>query len=174
MANLWLFGYVIFSILAIFAGIKYFYDANRNIAAAIYFIGALTLLIVFGRRWFEGGDAVFSNAEKKWPPFINTCPDYLTFHLRDVSGAAAKRTCIDKIGVSTNGALPIYSENNMSQDATYFSLDTTASTPEGKLAELCARAIEKGLTWEGVTDGESCYTPAGAAAAGAGSSGQCS
>lgn len=173
MANLWLFAYVIFSIFAIIGGIKYFYDASRNIAAFIYLIGALTLLIIFGKRWFEGNNAVFSNAAKKWPPFVNTCPDYLTFHLRDGISGEAARTCIDKIGVSTNGGLPVYSENNKSQDSTYFSLATSASSPEGKLAELCARAKEKGLTWEGVTDGESCYTPAGTAAAGGAGASQC-
>jgi hypothetical protein len=44
------------------------------------------------------------------------------------------------------------------EDKYYFSLITSSQDATAKNQELCTRAIEKGLSWEGITNGESCYS----------------
>jgi hypothetical protein len=73
-------------------------------------------------------------------------------------------SCIDLIGVSKNGSLKIFPKDaNPAPTAAdyYFSLQTQSNDPSAKNAELCQRAIAFGLTWEGITNGESCITPSG-------------
>jgi hypothetical protein len=76
-------------------------------------------------------------------------------------------TCVDLIGVSKNGSIKVFPDvkktSNVvpTSDDYYFVLATKSSDAGAKNAELCARAMAAGLTWEGITNGESCITPAG-------------
>ena len=164
MINIWLALYIIFALIIGIGGITYFMRTDRNIAALIYFVGVLAILILFGIRWFEGTSGVFNPKQTQWPPYVNTCPDYLTYYQRIKSDGTKQDTCIDRVGVSRNGQLqpfPTSGDVNPNNDAYFFPLATTSSDPTGKLQELCKRTIQYGLTWEGVTDGESCFTPDG-------------
>ena len=81
--------------------------------------------------------------------------------------------CIDMIGVSRNGGVTKFTNPTSPPphgDACYFPLKTASDEPTKKRAELCRRAMSLGLTWEGITNGESCLTPDGKPA-GAGASG---
>jgi hypothetical protein len=164
MINIWLALYVIFSLVAGIGGVTYFMRTDRTVAALLYFIGVLTILILFGIRWFEGTSGVFNPTTVQWPPYINTCPDYLTYYQRTKSDGTKQDTCIDRVGVSRNGQLqpfPADGNVNPNNDAYFFPLATNSSDASAKLQELCQRTIQYGLTWEGVTDGESCFTPGG-------------
>ena len=138
-----------------------FFQGGRTIAAIVYIVLALIVLIMFGLRWFAYGGG--NDSPGQWPPIINACPDYLTYFKRpstsDPSGTTP--TCIDMVGVSRNATLAKWRhefsmDNPPEDDKYYFSLVTTS---ENRNSELCARAIAAGLTWEGITNGESCYTP---------------
>jgi len=139
---------------------------GRSIAAIVYVVLILLVMMFFGLRWFwyGGGD----EDEVQWPPVINACPDYLTFFNRPSSSSASGTTpsCIDLVGVSRNGALskwrPEFSTDNPPTDDKYFfSLATTSTSAAARNQELCSNAIAAGLSWEGVTNGESCYASTG-------------
>lgn len=161
MPNMWMIIYIIAALAVGLMGLTYFLSNRQYIAAILFFIGALTLMILFGMSWFEGDNSVFSDKPKQWPPYINTCPDYLTYFKRTKAGQKID-TCVDRIGVSKNNKLTLFpADGNVDQnnDAFFYPLATTNSDANKKIAELCARTVEYGLTWEGVTDGESCFTP---------------
>ena len=79
--------------------------------------------------------------------------------------------CIDMVGVSRNGGITVFPANATSPPASdnpcYFPLATQSADPVKKRAELCQRAMTAGLTWEGITNGESCVTMDGQSTGGA-------
>jgi len=172
MFNIYLGIYIIVAIIAIGGGSFSLFKMNQTTAALIFFLGSILLFIVYGVKWFNKG-SMFSKTPVSWPPTINTCPDYLVYYQRAMSDGSKQDTCIDMIGVSKNGALKMFpsSGDAPSDDSYYFSLSTKSTDPTGKTAELCKNAISMGLTWEGITNGESCITPAGPSAPSGGSGG---
>jgi hypothetical protein len=144
-----------------------------NMYGAIFFgIAAIVLFIIYGLRWFGADNSIFASTPVDWPPYINTCPDYLTYFEHTKADGSKQKTCIDTIGVSRNSALKLFpKDGDEPQDPPYyFDLATTASDQAGKRKEYCQRAITAGLTWEGITNGESCVNPDGSTS-GAGGSG---
>ena len=173
MFNIYLGIYIVLSILVLAGGTYKLVVSGLTIAAGLFCIGALATLIIFGLKWFQQG-SIFSETPVSWPPTINTCPDYLVYFGRKMPDGTTKDTCIDQIGVSKNGSLKIFPKDGSipTSDEYYFSLTTNSSDSAKKNAELCQRAITFGLTWEGITNGESCLTPSGPVAPSApGSSG---
>ena len=152
--------YIVAAILVIAGGSYKIMENNEMIAAVLFFIGSLTCFIIYGIRWFSKGSSIFSGAPVSWPPIINTCPDYLTYFKR-----GDKDTCIDLIGVARCGqnhkCLKLYPKAGTPDDDCFFDLTTKSADPVAKNAELCARAIEYGLTWEGITNGEGCIASNG-------------
>jgi len=173
MFNIYLGIYIVAAIFVIAGGSFKLYGLDQTLAALLFFIGVLLVFIVFGIRWFGGKGSIFSEAPVSWPPTINTCPDYLMYYGRKMPDGTVQDTCIDTIGVSKNGALKVFSKGASapSADDYYFPLATKSSELAGRNAELCQRAITHGLTWEGITNGESCITPAGPVAPSGGGSG---
>ena len=160
MFNVWMGLYILFAIVTGIYGITYFIRTGRSLSALLYLIGILTVLIIFGLRWFENDNSVFASKNYKWPPYVNTCPDYLTYYQRTV-GTTKKDTCIDRIGVSTNKTIEKFPSTGTAptDDKYFFDLTTTTTDSKQRLAELCKRTIQYGLTWEGVSDGDNCFTP---------------
>jgi hypothetical protein len=157
--------YVIGCILILTWGTYQILQAFQMLGAVIYFVGALYVCIIYGIRWFNNA----SSSGTAWPPVINTCPDYLTYYDRQVNGKV-EPSCIDTIGVSKKNRMSIFPKDgsSTSDERCFFSLVTTTNN---KKAELCARANEAGLTWEGITNGESCVSNATNNAGSSGSSG---
>lgn len=174
MLNIYLIIYVVLAILVLSGGTYKTMNGGMTTSAILFFLGALVVLIVFGLKWFSKG-SIFSETPVSWPPTINTCPDYLVHYERKMSDGTTKESCIDLIGVSKNGALKVFPKDGVAptNDEYYFSLSTNSSDATKKHAELCQRAITFGLTWEGITNGESCLTPAGPVAPGSSGSGGC-
>jgi len=174
MFNIYLGIYIIVAILVIVGGTFSVVKSGQMIGSFLFFVGVLTIFIVFGLKWFSPG-SVFSKTPVSWPPTINTCPDYLVHYGRLMPDGTKQDTCIDLIGVSKNGALKVFPKDTKGGVTTdnncYFSLVTTSSDPVVRNQQLCKRAIEAGLTWEGITNGESCITPSGPVAPSGGSSG---
>ena len=141
------------------------YQSGRGIAAIVYIVSVLLVLTFYGLRWIRYGP---KNGGKggAWPPVINTCPDYLTFFNRpsDSGPNGVTPTCIDFLGVSRNSGLSKWLpdrplDNPFDDNKYYFDLKTTATDLTLRNQELCARAVQMGLSWEGITNGESCYIP---------------
>ena len=165
MFNIYLAIYIVVAIAIITGGTYKLYGMNQGVSSLIFLIGSITIFIVYGIRWFGAKNSLLSNTPVSWPPTINTCPDYLVYYGRQLADGTVQDTCIDAIGVSKNGSLKVFpkDEKPTSEDY-YFSLATKSSDPAGKTAELCQRAITFGLTWEGITNGESCISPDGSTA----------
>jgi hypothetical protein len=171
--DLYLIGFIAVAFMIIVGGTYQVYNTNQPPTAILFFIGSLTLFIVYGIRWF-GSSPLFNPASGPWPPIINTCPDYLTYYQRTVDGVK-KDTCIDTIGISkdnslltkfpTNGTIP-------SSNSYYLDISGLSSDPATKSTQMCNVAMNQKVTWEGVTNGESCVTRStGTATGGAGGAG---
>ena len=174
MFNIILGIYIIVAIVVVGGGAYQLQGSSQTTAAVLFFLSALVLFIVFGNKWFGSSSSVFSSAPVSWPPTINTCPDYLVFYERAMPDGTKQDTCIDRLGVSKNGALKMFPADGVApaSDDFYFSLSGKRTDAAGRNQELCQRAISAGLTWEGITNGESCITSAGPVApVGPGSSG---
>lgn len=162
--NIGLIIYIISAIAVIAGGTVTAFNTGKTLAAVLFFMGALTIFVTFGLKWFRPG-SVFAKTPVPWPPTINTCPDYLVYYGRAKGDGTKEHTCIDLIGVSKNGGLKVFSKEVLQSGGSpptdneyYFSLKTESSDTNAKNQELCKRAIDAGLTWEGITNGESCTT----------------
>ena len=174
MFNIYLGIYIVAAILIIAGGSFKLVKSNQILAGILFGIGAFLIFIVFGLKWFSAG-AMLSKAPVSWPPTINTCPDYLVNYGRSMPDGTTQNTCIDLIGISNNGSLKVFPKDGdvPTADDYYFPLNTQNSDPIAKNNELCQRAITYGLTWEGITNGESCLTPSGPVAPSGGGNGNC-
>lgn len=161
--NIYLWIYVIVAIAVTIGGTYKLYGMGNTLGALLFFVGSTFLFVSYGLRWFGSKDSIFSNTPVQWPPTINTCPDFLTYYQRENGDGTKVDSCIDLIGVSKNGTLKRFPKDGSipSTDEFYFSLTTTSSDPVKKNNELCQRAIAAGLTWEGITNGESCVNTDG-------------
>jgi hypothetical protein len=160
--NIAMISFILFAIIVGTGGTYSFYSSGRTVGALLFFIGAIAVFVFYGIRWFEGKNALGPEAPVNWPPYINTCPDFLTYYKRKTSTGLETDTCVDRIGVSRNSKLAIFpASGNVSNDDDkyFFPLKTDSEDPARKRAQLCARTIDYGLTWEGVTDGETCFSP---------------
>jgi hypothetical protein len=161
MFNIYLGIYIVISIFIIGGGVATLFKSDRMMSAILYLAGSLAIFSIFGIRWFGSDTSLFSEAPVSWPPNINTCPDYLMYFKRKKQGGE-EDTCVDTIGVSKNGSLKVFTDSMKQSppesDDYYFSLQTKSSDQTQRNQELCQRAITYGLTWEGITNGESCMS----------------
>jgi hypothetical protein len=162
MFNIYLGIYITAAILVIAGGTFKFFGKGQQIAALLFLAGSILVFSVYGIRWFGSSNSIFSKTPVTWPPMINTCPDYLVYYKRPKADGTHEDTCVDKLGISRNGSLKVFPGDgnvNNANDEYFFSLQTQSSDPTQRLAELCKRTLTYGLTWEGVSNGESCVAP---------------
>jgi hypothetical protein len=172
--NYYLIGFIALAFMIIVGGTYQIYNTNPPPTAILFFIGSLTLFIIYGIRWF-GSSPLFNPASGPWPPVINTCPDYLT-HYQRTKGGIKKDSCIDTIGVSKDKSLlSTFPKDGTipENDSYYLDISGLSSDPATKSTQMCNAAMAQKVTWEGVTNGESCVTRSTGTAAkgGAGGSG---
>lgn len=124
------------------SGTGIFFNNNQIVTGVMFLIGTILIFTYFGLRWFSSPGFMGLKTNIPWPPYINTCPDYLYFYNNQ-----GQATCVDPIGVSINNGiqkLPPGPINN-SNPAYFFNL--TPGMVKGDTTKA------KGLTWEGITDG---------------------
>ena len=133
--------------------------------AVLFGVGATLVFIFYGKRWFPDTSG---NTSPTWPPKINSCPDYLTYVASFTDGHPG---CVDMLGVSTTGSLQVVTSNPAtlaSTDAKVFPFTSAfieqVSSNVQQLQAVCNACQAKGLTWEGVWDGDSCLGIANAQA----------
>lgn len=157
--------YILFCIALGLGGTVGLFRMNRALAAATYLVLSLLIFVFFGLRWF-----VYATGDvTKWPPVINTCPDYLTAFKRTV-GSQTIDTCIDLIGVSTNGAIKVFPSSGIapsgagpstcpSQNCYFFPMNISGSARlTDSIDQLCSYTRSSGLSWDGVINGAGCVT----------------
>ena len=162
MFNIYLIIYIVV-VLSICAGGTYkLYGMKQSLSALIFFLGSSIVSIIFGMKWFNE-NGVFAKTPVSWPPVINTCPDYLTYYKRPIANKT-QNTCIDTIGVSTkNFPKMVKNPSDETDDKYFFKLDTGITDPIKNKIKLCKQAMDSGLTWDGITNGESCTASDGSA-----------
>jgi hypothetical protein len=164
--------YVFLSIVIGLGVMNYLIRGNRSAAGISYLILAVLIFVFYGKRWFRGTQSIFTYTGA-WPPVINPCPDYLVYY-KEASG---QDICIDMLGMSKNGALQVATPEDIKNLATTPLSDNKkfpfaykpGMTPE-QLKALCEATINAGLTWEGISNGESCSYASSAASSGAAAS----
>ena len=162
--NLYLILYGLVALAVLLVGISKLYGMGMTFGAVLYGVGASFMLVTYGLRWFGSDKSILSNVKGPWPPVMNTCPDFLTYYQRAKADGTKEDTCIDTIGVSRNPVIfPRFPSGGAppTDDKYYFSLKTTKADAAGRNQELCQRTIQYGLTWEGISNGESCILPDG-------------
>jgi len=170
--NIKLFIYIVFALLVVIVAIIYCIKIPMFLALAIFVPLSLYIFLVYGFQWF-GSNGPFSDKKVPWPPTLNSCPDFLISYIIPKSGSIPARPgCIDTIGISTKpGSFPKATADSTPVNFTAPTAavtPTTASTfhPNGWFAtntgetiqQLCQRLQDTGLTWEGVYDGNTCYS----------------
>jgi hypothetical protein len=139
------------SVILISGGSFFLYSSGLQVAAPIFFLGSFGAVFYFGFRWFTPSGEYKANdpnnAENKWPPTINYCPDFLS--LATTTGGT--KVCIDTVGVAT--ALP--GATNQISKWTDTTQTGTAGYTFGLTDKGCDTIKSRGLTWEGVW-GDTC------------------
>jgi hypothetical protein len=145
--------YILFCIFVGLSGTMQLYRSERVVAAFVFLILAILVFVFFGLRWFKNG----GGSKTQWPPIMNMCPDYLTAYTMPDN----KVVCVDTVGVSRNCSLEKYDPSKGAPGTNMqFSLD-------GTFEKKCARAKDKGLSWE------ACDFGPAPAPSGGGGSGSC-
>lgn len=164
--------YVFLAIVIVLGGVYTLHSRQRPYSAVMCLLLFILVMVFFGQRWFKDGMSK-ANYTGTWPPLINMCPDYLVYFNR-----GGQDTCIDISGVNrSGGSLKSWTmeetpKNPPPDPSKYFPY---VYKPGADVKALCQAAMNAGLTWEGITNGDSCtYTYSGAAVAAArGTAGAC-
>ena len=158
--------YIVLSIAIVIGAVTKLYPMGME-RAVIVAIGFTLVLYFYSQRWFGGKSTKDVNL---WPPHINTCPDYLTY----IPPGSIIRNggCIDLLGVSTTGGLAKVTDPNSPIEASKVFQYTSSNITDIKA--VCNACQQKGLTWEGIYDGDTCGSSKYSAESGTGpSSGNC-
>jgi hypothetical protein len=148
--------YIFVSIILSMTVISQIMASGRQWTSIIVGILFILIFVFFGTRWFSNGKmkGYYTGA---WPPLINTCPDYLVYYNK-----SGTDTCVDLVGVNRSGGLlrswasTDTTQNPPADDAKYFKYTYKPGMTNSQLQVLCDNAQKAGLTWEGITNGDSC------------------
>jgi hypothetical protein len=164
--NWYMIIYVIISIGAVAGGTNQLFPMGTS-TAVIFAVGAVLVFLFYGYRWFGNQSGTLS----KWPPTINSCPDYLTY----VQSLSDKKPgCVDLLGVSSKsgmlGKTTVSNIPNLASNTSTFVFPFTSSdilnaTDPATVQAICLQCNKMGVTWEGVFDGDTCVGVATSAAA---------
>lgn len=153
--NFSLIAYVLFCIIFGLTLVAALFRSDRTIGALLSLIILILIFTFYGLRWFSNKSSVIPT---RWPPVINACPDYLVYYKRP----NGQETCVDLLGINrSSGALRPWTQdmtpaNPPSGNNYYFTGVYKPTMTTDQANALCIRAIQNGLTWEGITNGESC------------------
>lgn len=75
------FWVILYSLICVVVGggaISFLYKRNQSMAAMITLVLLLLVFILYGLRWFPGGNLNGSKPTAvPWPPIVNLCPDFM-------------------------------------------------------------------------------------------------
>jgi hypothetical protein len=129
---------------------KYLDEQGRPILAIVGgLIGLGALFWMFYVRWFINSSQF---SYPTWPPYLSTCPDYMTYLGKDPTTGSA--LCVDFIGVARRGGLEKSSPTNPPPPTDQTRVFKT--NPNDNNNTKCNAAIGRGLSWAGITAGMDC------------------
>jgi hypothetical protein len=146
--------YIFLSFVIASGGAFVLFSSGRTISALMYLIGAISIEIFFGLRWFKAGGATTA-AVGPWPPSINVCPDFLSLYKTSDGSGNSISYCVDNNGIASAGGLTRWSAGSAPSGNNVFNLSSNLGGSLRTTA-LCNEAKAKKVTWEGVWDGTVC------------------
>ena len=141
-------------------GVYVVYKQGKQIEAILLALIGCAAIFYYWIKFFRLPP---SEANDVWPPFVSTCPDYLTL-ASPVSTGDAEAVCVDFIGVSLKPNLMGKSDPNKIPQVTdgdyeskVFRLSGVSNDPTvpDKTVALCAQVKAKGLTWAHICEDKS-------------------
>lgn len=135
-------------------GIYLTWKKNKQIEAILLIIIGTTALFYYWIKWFR-----IKSKEDVWPPYISSCPDYLTLVSPQMTGGSDP-VCMDFVGVSREPrvfkrANPMQIPQSSDSDFNdyIFKLAKQGNdSPENYNKKVCLMVQSKGLTWFGVCE----------------------
>jgi len=136
-------------------GIYITWKKNKQVEAVLLTIIGTAALFYYWIKWFK-----IKSKGNLWPPYITSCPDYLTLVSGDVTGDS-KPVCMDFVGVSRQPN--VFKKANPSlipqaADPDYQSFIFTMPARPANIDDasfnnlVCLNVQSKGLTWFGVCE----------------------
>ena len=137
--------------------------SDRSIAGVLCLVLFILIFVFYGLRWFRGTQSVFEY-NGTWPPIINMCPDYLVYYKNTPSNSLNfTDSCVDLLGLGANDLVAWTTEetpaNPPANANKYFQFVFKPGMTAKEIQNLCTQAQVRGLTWEGIFNGESCLLP---------------
>ncbi len=151
MWNFYLIAYIILVIFIMISVSKTMFASGRNIAGILVFIGFILVFTFYGMRWFNASGDPKNTYTGSWPPIINTCPDYFVL-ATNTSGSF----CVDPTGITSAYGLTAGADIRSVNPNQMFNHTYQPGMSTAQLKTLCDAAKNAGLTWEGITNGDSC------------------
>lgn len=149
--------YILFCIAFGLTVVVTLFRMDRMISALSALVLLSLVFAFYGIRWFDSSKPGYMS--DSWPPVINACPDYLVYYKNTNTN---EETCVDLIGVNrSNGTLKPWPkdktpENPPAGNEFYFKKVYKPTLTAEQKRDLCNSAMSLGLSWEGITNGESC------------------
>lgn len=164
------FWVILYSLICVVIGggvVAFLSKRNQSIGAMIALVLLLLVFILFGLRWFPGGNLNGSQPKAgAWPPIVNMCPDFMA-SWKDAS--TNKIYCYDaaniyglKTGVSATG-FESKTINNLPTQSALLIQNPAGTTESGKnpfknnlvtnSASFTGNSATSIVRWEGVWDG---------------------
>jgi len=142
-------------------GVYVVYKQGKQIEAILLALIGCAALFYYWIKFFK---MPATEANDVWPPFVSTCPDYMTLISPYATGAsdATESYCVDFVGVSLKPELMKKSnpdnppkESDPDFESRVFRLKGLVSTDPrvaDKTKELCDMVRRRGLTWAHICD----------------------
>jgi hypothetical protein len=164
------FWVILYSLICVVIGggaVAFLSKRNQSIGAMIVLVLLLLVFILFGLRWFPGGNLNGSQARTtSWPPIVNMCPDFMA-SWKDVT--TNKIYCYDaaniyglKSGVTTTG-FESKTINNVPTQSALLLQNPSGTTEASKnplknifltnATTITGNPTTSLIRWEGVWDG---------------------
>jgi hypothetical protein len=155
----WFILYIFIAVGICLGGMVVLIQSHRTLGGFLFLVGAVLIFVFYGLRWFSGDTLRPTKySSTTWPPIINVCPDFLSVYSRTVGGKT-DQICVDLIGTSINGGLQKFIKPEDAQNpAKVFNLSLEKSGAD-RLKALCNECSAKGVSWEGIWDGQTCQDP---------------
>jgi hypothetical protein len=164
------FWVILYSLICVVVGggaVSFLYKRNQSMAAMITLVLLLLVFILYGLRWFPGGNLNGSQPKAgSWPPIVNMCPDFMVSWKDPVS---SKVYCYDaanlyNLKVTTNSNFETQKTiNGITGQSAILLQNPSAATAQTKnplqdklKTNPAAITADSGTTlmrWEGVWDG---------------------
>jgi hypothetical protein len=138
-------------------GVYVVYKQGKQIEAILLTIIGCAAIFYYWIKFFKLPP---SEANDVWPPFVSTCPDYLTL-VSPFSTGATDAVCVDFVGVSLKpqsmvksdpNKMPKVSDGDFEQKVFRLTGVSNDPTVVDKTGAICANVKARGLTWAHICD----------------------